>query len=159
MIPIRAIPKIQQDGIGGFIKYALITCLSILSMPLVLIDKVGKIVSMSFRLFGNILGGSIVFYLLIQLIGTYKIYFMILAAITLTGYMILERIADERRFALPRKVFNILWLTFYVLACTELFFGVFEGLIQAFVVSMLTITYLSVSLVEHQEEQEKELVS
>ncbi len=83
--------------------------------PVNIIGHFSKIISISFRLFGNIFGGSVIMELyqhamassiLAQLVGLFSgINFLII-----------------------------------------LFFGVFEGLIQAFVFAMLTLTYLTIAV-------------
>jgi F-type H+-transporting ATPase subunit a len=78
--------------------------------PLCLLDIVGeasKVVSISFRLFGNILGGAII----------------ILVVSSLVSFVVLP-----------------IGLT--------LFFGVFVGTIQAFVFTMLALTYIGVEIAE-----------
>ena len=74
-------------------------------MPLNLIGELAKIVSISFRLFGNIMGGSIII-----LVVSYLTYSVIL----------------------PPFLYA--------------FFGLFVGTIQAFVVTMLTVVYISVQV-------------
>jgi len=87
--------------------------------PLNIIGHFSKIISISFRLFGNIFGGSIIS----------GIYFGAIA-----GSVLLESIG------------LLSGLNFIVL----LFFVVFEGLIQAFVFSMLSLTYLAIALQPHE---------
>lgn len=82
--------------------------------PLNVIGHFSKIISISFRLFGNIFGGSIIA----------GIYFG-----ALSGSILFETL-------------GILGLNFLVI----LFFIVFEGLIQAFVFSMLSLTYLAIAV-------------
>lgn len=88
-----------------------------LMFPVNLIGHFSKVISISFRLFGNIFGGSIIMELYKGAIG---------------GSLLLE-------------TFGILsGLNFIIL----IFFGVFEGLIQAFVFTMLTLTYLTLAIQE-----------
>jgi len=81
-------------------------------LPLNVISKVSSIISISFRLFGNIFGGSIIT----------KLYFT-----AIRGSLLLELLG----------IFS--GLNFLIV----IFFTLFEGLLQAFVFSMLTLTYLS----------------
>ena len=76
-------------------------------MPLNVVGEIAKGVSLSFRLFGNILGGSII-------------------------------------------VIVISYLTKYTLlpAGLNLFFGLFVGTIQAFVFTMLGMTYIAVAIAD-----------
>jgi len=83
-------------------------------LPLNIIGKLSSIISISFRLFGNIFGGSIIT----------KLYFS-----AIRGSLLLEMFGIISGF-------NILLVFFFTL---------FEGLLQAFVFSMLTLTYISIS--------------
>jgi len=82
-------------------------------LPLNVIGKLSSIVSISFRLFGNIFGGSIIT----------KLYFT-----AIKGSLLLELLG----------IFS--GLNFLIV----IFFTLFEGLLQAFVFAMLTLTYLSI---------------
>ncbi len=84
-------------------------------LPLNIIGRLATVVSISFRLFGNIFGGSIIS----------SIYFT-----AIQGRFVLELIGLISGF-------NLLMI---------LFFGIFEGFLQAFVFSMLSLTYLSIAL-------------
>ena len=74
-------------------------------LPLNIIDVFSKVVSISFRLFGNIMGGSIII-----LVVSYLTYSIMLPPLL------------------------------------NLFFGLFVGTIQAFVFTMLTVTYISLQV-------------
>lgn len=83
--------------------------------PLNIIGKLATVVSISFRLFGNIFGGSIIS----------GIWFN-----AIKGNMLL----------------GIIGLASGINLLIVCFFGLFEGLLQAFVFSMLSLTYLSLAL-------------
>jgi len=119
-----------------------------LLLPLNLIDKMAKIISMAFRLFGNILGGSIVFFLLIYAIGLYKAYFLIGACFFLGAHFLAEKYLRASQWKYLRMGIDAGWMLLYCLAGTQMFFGIFEGVIQAFVIAMLTITHLSMVVPE-----------
>lgn len=84
-------------------------------LPLNIIGHLSKIVSLSFRLFGNIFGGAIISTIYKGMLSTSIIY-QIAGLISGVNLIVL------------------------------LFFGIFEGVIQAFVFSMLTLTYLSIAI-------------
>ncbi len=84
---------------------------NIFFFPLHLIGEIGKVVSHSFRLFGNILGGAIIYVVVTALI---------------------------KHMVLPPFM--------------HLFFGLFVGIIQAFVFTLLALTYISI-LASHTEEE------
>ncbi len=94
-----------------------------LMFPLNVVGTLTSIISLSFRLFGNIFGGFIISSLYTKMI---------------TGSIILQSLALVSGA-------NVLMLCL---------FGIFEGVIQAFVFAMLTLTYLSMEIV-HEEEQEE----
>lgn len=109
------IMAIKKHGIKEFIKGYLEPFF--LFFPLNIIGSLATIISLSFRLFGNILGGSVIS-------GLWK-YFI-------GGSVVTELIG----------VFtgaNIL-ITSY--------FGIFDGVLQAFVFSLLSLTYLSMEIQE-----------
>ena len=87
--------------------------------PLELLSKLSSVISMSFRLFGNIIAGTIV----ITLWNTFT------------------------RGSLVKQILGIVSPVHIIIL---LFFGVFEGLIQSFVFTILTTTYLS--LATHEDE-------
>lgn len=94
-----------------------------LMFPLHVVGKLTSIISLSFRLFGNIFGGYIITSLYNKM---------------MTRSLILQT------FGLVTGL-NLIML---------IIFGIFEGLIQAFVFSMLTLTYLSIAVAAHEETEE-----
>ena len=82
--------------------------------PLNVIGKLATVISLSFRLFGNIYGGAIITTLYFKAIQQLW-YAEIIGIITGSNFIIRG------------------------------FFGLFEGYIQAFVFSMLTLTYISIA--------------
>ena len=86
-------------------------------LPLNVIGKLSSIVSISFRLFGNIFGGSIIT----------KLYFSAIG-----GSIILESLG------------LLCGINFLIVG----FFTLFEGLLQAFVFTILTLTYISIGTQE-----------
>ena len=91
-------------------------------LPLKLLGEMSTVISLSFRLFGNIFGGSIITSLARKSIGDSLLFNFIT---TFSG-------------------FNILLLSFFIL---------FEGLLQAFVFSILSLTNLAMA-VKIEEESE-----
>ena len=93
---------IKHKGVGGYLKGYL--------TPMVILDVIGelaKVVSISFRLFGNILGGAII----------------ILVVSSLVKFVVLP-------------------------VGLNMFFGLFVGTVQAFVFTMLALSYISVAISE-----------
>ncbi len=93
---------IRQKGIKAYLKEY--TEPFIIMAPLNMIGELAKVVSISFRLFGNIMGGAII--------------------ISVVSWMVYS-------VALPPFLYA--------------FFGMFVGTVQAFVFTMLTITYIAVA--------------
>ena len=106
---------IKTRGIGSYVKDFFQPFFVML--PLNVVGKLSSIISISFRLFGNIFGGAIIT----------KLYFS-----TIRGSIILELLGI------------LSGANFLIVA----FFTLFEGLLQAFVFAMLTLTYLSIGTQE-----------
>jgi F-type H+-transporting ATPase subunit a len=108
---------IRAHGIKGYIKEYFQPIF--VMFPLEIMGKLATIVSLSFRLFGNIFGGSIIASLWKQA-ASGSIWWQLLG------------------MPVPLII--------------NLFFGLFEGFIQAFVFSILSLTYLAMA-VRHEEEE------
>lgn len=104
---------LSTHGIKGYLKEFIEPFF--LMMPLHVIGKLSTIVSMAFRLFGNMMGGFVISNMYFAAVGSHWIG------------IILNYITG----------FNIL---------ITVFFGLFESFIQAFVFTLLTLTYLSLAL-------------
>lgn len=109
---------IRAHGLGGYLKEL---CKPIfVFFPLEVLGKLATIISLSFRLFGNIFGGSV--------------------------------IAGMWHHAIAGSFWaQSAGLLFGINLIIMLFFGLFEGLIQAFVFSILSLTYLSMTIASHEE--------
>jgi len=92
--------------------------IALLTFPIELLGKLASILSLSFRLYGNIFGGAV--------INNLWMHFK-------SGSLLLQIIGLVSGF-------NLILI---------LFFGLFEGLIQAFVFSMLSLMYLSSAVAPH----------
>jgi F-type H+-transporting ATPase subunit a len=90
-------------------------CAGALSLPFELLSKIASVLSLSLRLFGNILGGSIITTMLNKAVAGSVLYQTIALA---TGLNLI----------------------------VTLFFGLFEAGIQAFVFTLLSVTYLSMGV-------------
>lgn len=112
--------------------------------PLHVVGELAKPVSMSFRLFGNIVGESIILMLVANCIGLFAVPFMaVVAAVLIAERLIPQRWISERPWlAVIMTIGNAITNIFPGLY----FFGLFGSVIQAFVISMLAITYLSMAM-------------
>jgi len=145
--------KIRVRGILSFFKE--FAQPFVVLAPINIVGEFAKIASMSFRLFGNILGGSIIFSMLVQFIGSYKEFFLGYAVFIILASLILSKIPAIGERPMVKKVLNAGIVMLFLVTWTQFFFGIFEGLIQSFVLTMLTITYLSMG-VAHPEDDEPE---
>lgn len=136
--------KIKVHGILEYLKE--FTQPFILLLPLNIIGELAKIASMSFRLFGNILGGAIIFLILKNALEPLRSYFIIFALSTLVLYWIMQKTSFLQKYKALGITFKALLIAVFFLAGTQIFFGVFEGFVQSFVITMLTITYLAVGV-------------
>lgn len=105
---------IKYNGISGYIKdyFSPGGFIGIAMFPLNVVGKVAEVVSISFRLFGNIFGGAVIISVVSGLV-----YYLVLPPF-LYGY-----------------------------------FSVFVGTVQAFVYTMLALTYISAGAAEDPEEE------
>ena len=105
---------IKHKGIKGYLQsYAEPIWLF---APLNIVGELAKGISLSFRLFGNILGGGIVILVLTELLYKFPAFFFPVWVVVPLGL--------------------------------QLFLGLFVGAIQAFVFSMLALTYTAVAIGE-----------
>ncbi len=141
--------KIRAHGILGYSKEYLQPFF--LLAPINIVGELAKIASMSFRLFGNILGGGVVFMMMVNFVQGYANYFLVLAVIYFALHTLLAHVNLLPREGILASILSGISVLIFFLTWAQLFFGVFEGLIQSFVVMMLTLTYLSMGIA-HQED-------
>ena len=109
--------SIKFNGILGYLKEFMEPFFFML--PLHLVGLLATIISISFRLFGNIFGGVIISELYLSGIG-------------------------------GKPLWEIVGIVSGLNIIITIFFVIFEGVIQAFVFSMLSLTYLSLAI-SHKE--------
>lgn len=102
------------------IKVIINIVVAIALFPLELLGKFASVISLSFRLYGNIFGGSVIS-------------------------------ALWKSFIARSVIFEILALGFNIIIA--LFFGLFEGFIQALVFTILSLTYLAMGTQHNTDEQ------
>ena len=98
------------------LKFVLNAIISVAYLPLELMSKFTSVISLAFRLFGNIFGGSV-----ITLLWKQK---------ALTSHFVVQ----------------IIGIITGINLIVTLFFGLFEGLVQAFVFATLSVTYLGIGM-------------
>jgi len=141
--------KIRVHGAFGFLKEFAEP--SILLAPIHIVGELSKIASMSFRLFGNILGASIIISMIIELLASQKKPFFLFLIITL----FLMSVVSFNRFKSHAlyKIANICLFIVVIIADVQLF-GIVDGIIQSFVLSMLTTTYLAIGTSEESADEQ-----
>ena len=150
---------IKYLGLRGYLK-TFVEPVAFL-LPLEVVGKLASILSMSFRLFGNILGGAIVYSLLVTLFEGFSLYYLIFTYLILFIFWIVSKKVNLFKIKILKYFFYTSFFIIFLLSGAQMFFGVFEGFIQAFVITMLAITYLSVALAhgshddEHLTKEEK----
>lgn len=96
--------------------------------PIELITQFVPLISLSFRLFGNILGGSIIMGLLYQLLGFVWGKIPYIGPVDLLAGLVVP------------------WFSMY--------FDLFDGTIQAFIFTILTLVYWKLQISEHETDRE-----
>ena len=133
--------KIRVVGIAGYLKDYFKPIFIL--FPLNIVGELAKAASMSFRLFGNILGGSIIIVIALKSVESHRINFMIYTAVALPAIWLLPKLFDLSKHKYVQQIINFNNLVIFSGAWLLMFFGLFEGVVQAFVITMLTVTYLS----------------
>lgn len=113
-------------------------------LPINVIGQLSKVASLSFRLFGNIVGGAIIWDLLYQsILVKIRIPFTIACLLILPIIIIFERLTVFGKFESIKKVFLFLRVIIQLIPSALIFFGIFEGLMHAFIITLLTSMYIS----------------
>jgi F-type H+-transporting ATPase subunit a len=121
-------------------------------LPLNVMGELAKIASMSFRLFGNILAGSVILQLFTGVLESISWYFYVyLIIVGMLGFIMWKKELLLEQTSGAKFVRALLWALF-IPAFAQLFFGVFEGLVQSLVIGILTLTYTSLLTTQPDEE-------
>ncbi|MFH1461638.1 MAG: FoF1 ATP synthase subunit a [bacterium] len=144
--------KISVNGFKAYLKS--FTQPIFILLPLNIIGELAKVASMSFRLFGNILGGSIIFLIAINALSPYKNFFMIFSFVVLILFIVSKKFINLEKNKILNYSLQTLLVAVFFLAGAQIFFGIFEGFVQSFVLTMLTITYLAVAIRNDEDDSE-----
>jgi len=155
--------QIDQEGIGTFFAHFLghpqmPMVIRIIMIPLEVMGKLSKIISMAFRLFGNVLGGAVVYHLILSLLLSYQEQFLIAVLAGGALWTLFFKILRTEPSSGVGRVINIFVQSLFVIAWIQMFFGVFESLIQSFVIAMLSMTYLALNI-HHDRLKDREGIS
>jgi F-type H+-transporting ATPase subunit a len=147
------IQKIKIEGLWGYISEYFKPIFIL--FPLNIVGEFAKIASMSFRLFGNILGGAIIVIIALRSLEPYRVHFMIYVAIALPAIWLISKTIDPKKYRFLHRFITFNNLIIFMGAWMMMFFNIFEGVVQAFVITMLTVTYLSLVGKDDPEEEPK----
>jgi F-type H+-transporting ATPase subunit a len=158
-----AAQAMRQDGVLGYLEHYLGPkempfVMRILMTPLEVVGQLSRILSMAFRLFGNVLGGAVVYHMLVSIFMYVENSFVL---VVMTGgvlWFIMFRLLRMRDDVGVGNVISSLLQCLFVMAWAQILFGVVESLIQSFVVAMLTVTYLSLTATHKLSEDEEGIV-
>lgn len=145
-----AYKKVQQEGFIAYLaeflgNEELPLLVRILMMPLEVIGHISRILSMGFRLFGNVLGGSMIIMMIINLFSLGKI--LVMGVLAITGIILyLFRNAQSVHQSMWYKVLNLIHNILLLPVWGQIVLGIAESAIQSFIIIMLTLVYLSMSI-------------
>ncbi|MCB9493071.1 MAG: F0F1 ATP synthase subunit A [Epsilonproteobacteria bacterium] len=143
--------KIRVHGIGGYL-HEFIEPIFLLA-PIHVVGELAKIASMSFRLFGNIIGGGIILGMVIEYSSKLKEYFLLFVIFTVVLQFVTRNIHLPKQFSWINSFANTCYNAMFILTWFQFILGIFEGLVQSFVLTMLTITYLAMGTAVHTEQK------
>ncbi len=119
-------------------------------LPMHIVGDLAKITSMSFRLFGNILAGSVILQLMFLALAKLQPYLtytvLVIGGIVLVVHAL--TIFNPRLIHL-KNMLPKFYVIFFLPAAVQLFFGLFEGLIQSGIIALLTLTYTGLTTNDH----------
>ncbi len=147
--------KIQLHGIKGYIKEFIDPF--VIMAPLHIVGELSKIASMSFRLFGNIVGGSIILSMVIDLFGSYRTCVTPAIFICIGLHIFFSCIDCQKNFLLRmiQKITQVSLNILFAVTWLQIVLGIGEAMMQSFVLTMLTATYLSMAM-QHNNDEHKE---
>ncbi len=147
--------KINVHGIWGYLKEFADPFFVLI--PIHIVGEISKIASMSFRLFGNIIGGAVILDMMRDdLLGSYKLIFLIFMAATLIFSWITALPKVATPFPYLKKISAVFMFILFLFSWLQIGLGIGEGLIQSFVITMLTLTYLSMGIYQETSHEHKE---
>ena len=154
--------SIKRNGVGGWLKG--FTEPVVVMTPMNLVSEIAQPLSMAFRHFGNIAGGSVLTSLVYTALATCSALLLGLvgksvvigAAVLVIGIALL--VAGVKNKKLAKKIFGIVFIATGALSLLgltgvpylevgipgilSLYFDVFSGGVQALVFSLLTMVYV-----------------
>lgn len=111
--------------------------------PVNVAGQLAKILSLNFRLFGNILSGAIIWGLLYQLLTMIRHWFCIAALVILPLGLLFKYFVPEKKNSALHKIVSCAIRIIQLIPGVLFVFGFIEGMLQAFLVALLTSMYIS----------------
>lgn len=138
--------KIQLHGFKGFLQEFIDPF--IIMAPLHVVGELSKIASMSFRLFGNIVGGGVILGMVIDLCGRYRLFVTPTIFCCIMLHILFSYIDYQNNFWLraTQKIVNLTLNILFAVTWLQIILGIGEAMMQSFVLTMLTATYLGMAM-------------
>lgn len=154
---------VKREGVLSYLEHflgpkELPFVMRIIFSPLETVGQVSRIISMAFRLFGNVLGGAVVYHMLVSVFMFIENSFVLAAIASGLLWFVMFRLFRMRDDSGAGQVVSLLIQCLFIMTWAQVLFGIVESLIQSFVVAMLTMTYLSLSM-HHNLSEDKEGVA
>lgn len=110
---------------------------------------------MAFRLFGNVLGGAVVYHLILGMVLSYKHQFLVAVLVGGVVWMLCFQLLKLPISSRTGRFINGCVQMLFIISWIQMFFGVFESLIQSFVIAMLSMTYLALAVTHNKATDRK----
>ena len=146
--------KIRLHGVKGFLKEFIDPF--VIMAPLHVVGELSKIASMSFRLFGNIVGGGVILGMVIDLCGRYRLFVTPIIFSCLALHIMFSFIDYEKKFWLriAQKIVHVTLNILFAITWLQIVLGIGEAMMQSFVLTMLTATYLGMAMQHGADERQ-----
>jgi F-type H+-transporting ATPase subunit a len=131
---------LKYKGFGYFTKF--FSPVFIL-FPLNVIGQLAKIASLTFRLFGNILGGAIIWGLIQGTLQSISYIYLSIAGLGVLLIILNDYYQWDKGNKQLESFFGYLVILTSIVPALQFLFGICEGIIQAFVVALLTNIYIA----------------
>ena len=147
--------KIQLHGFKGFLKEFIDPF--VIMAPLHVVGELSKIASMSFRLFGNIVGGGVILGMVLDLCGRYRLFITPIIFTCLILHIIFSMIDYKKNAFLGacQRIIHVLLNVLFAITWLQIILGIGEAMMQSFVLTMLTATYLGMAMQHGSDEHEQ----
>lgn len=136
---------LRKKGFGYFSKFFQPF---VLFLPMNLIGQLSKAVSLSFRLFGNVLAGFIIWTLIRSMLDYIGLFYYLCVMGAAAVVWLISSSQIWKRLGWGQQGRSVAMVVLLLLPAIQALFGVLEGLLQAGIVLLLTCMYLASELSE-----------